>query len=118
MSGVEAELRAIREEMARLNARLEVTGSALPPLLTKRAAAAALSVSLSKLKQLIRSHVVLTVMLDKRAMVPASEVQRLATPRSGQPPSVRQASRRKQVPQGLTGAAGAAALRASLRKRR
>lgn len=63
-----AELRALRAE---------VTGAALPQALDYERAARELSVSVSQLRKLIRHGDIATVMVGRRAKVPASEVRRL-----------------------------------------
>lgn len=54
----------------------------LPAVLSKKRAAEELSISVTKLMELVRCGAVLTVKIGKTKMIPASEVRRLATPKS------------------------------------
>lgn len=69
---IEGLLIEIKEELARRGA------TPLPTLLTMKAAAAQLSVGRTKMAELTKAGVVLTVDLDGRQMVPASEIVRLS----------------------------------------
>ena len=61
--------------------RLAVEGQrSLPSVLTMKRAAEELSISMTQLRALVKSSVVLTVTVGVRRMVPASEIRRLATP--------------------------------------
>lgn len=55
--------------------------TALPTVLSKKRAARELGISLSKLKTLIRTGDLATCIVGRTAMVPASEVQRIAAVR-------------------------------------
>ena len=77
MHNIEMELQGIRAELARLR---ETVAKPLPTVLRQQRAAKELDVSLSKLKQLIRSHQILTVVVGKTKMVPLSEIRRLSAP--------------------------------------
>jgi hypothetical protein len=76
MSSVEDELRELRAELARLAAKV----SGLPTTLTKKRTCLELSVSPRKLSGMIAHREILTVLVGKTVMVPASEVIRLGTP--------------------------------------
>lgn len=69
---IEGLLFEIKEELARRGA------TPLPTLLTMKAAGTQLSVGRTKMAELTKSGVVLTVDLDGRQMVPASEIVRLS----------------------------------------
>jgi hypothetical protein len=58
----------------------QIDEPAMPQVLTRERAAQELSISLTTLKQLIKSKQLATVLVGKRQMVPASEVMRLAKP--------------------------------------
>ncbi len=51
----------------------------LPSVLTKEAAAFELSISVKTLSRMIKAGLVSTVPINKREMVPASEIRRLAS---------------------------------------
>lgn len=75
-----AALESIRAEVATLAAHWQAAGP--KALYSIPTAAKKLGVGKTKLRQLIRDEVVLTVPLGAAKMVPASEITRLSTPRS------------------------------------
>lgn len=80
---IEEKLHAISLELARISGRLAT--HQLPRVLTKERAAKELSISLSKLKRLLRDGVLMSVAVGRRRMVPAVEIERLATPAQATP---------------------------------
>lgn len=78
MSSIDEQLSAIRAELEKIHSRL--TGQqGLPTVLAMKEAARELSISLTTLKELVRRREILTVMIGKRRMVPASEIRRMAS---------------------------------------
>lgn len=74
------ELERIEVLLVGLQKELERRGAQpLPTLLTLQAASKELSVGMTKMRELVKSHVVMTVQLGGREMVPRSEIERLAT---------------------------------------
>jgi len=74
---MERTLERILEELL-VELRAVKNSAALPTVLTKRRAALELSVSLSKLKGLIRAGEIMVCEVGSTTMVPASEIRRLA----------------------------------------
>lgn len=91
----------------------------LPTVLTKKRAAAELSISLSKLKGLIRAGEILVCEVGGTTGVPASEVRRIAaTLRESKAPRPRTARRTRPAGRALNPAEEARRVRDALRKRR
>lgn len=72
-----SDLERIEGLMERIKAVLEERVAPMPMLLTMKGAAHQLSVGMTKLRELVKLNVVLTIALDGRQMVPASEISRL-----------------------------------------
>jgi len=109
LTSVERELQSIRAEMRR------ITG-ALPLLLTFKQAARELSVSLSKVKQMVRAGIIQTVRLEPNGhpRIPVAEVTRIAA--SKRPNGSNHGrSRQARVARG-SGSAAREAVRTALRK--
>ncbi len=73
-----SDLERIEGLLIGIRTHLEEHAAVLPALLTMKAAAKQLSVGMTKFRELVRANVVLTVDLDGRQMVPASEITRLS----------------------------------------
>lgn len=81
MAEMSSQLKQIREEIGRIAERLvERPGGTLPRVLTKDQAAKQLSISVRKLRGLIRDGLVVTVPIGRRNLIPLSEVERMADP--------------------------------------
>jgi hypothetical protein len=112
---VENELRQLVEDLLKEVRELR-GGTGLPSVLTKQRAARELSISLSKLKGLIRAGDIAVCDVGKTTMVPASEVLRLAKAmRRVAPQRARPVKRTRQ--QGLNPAEEAAKVRGALKKK-
>lgn len=81
---IEQELKAIRicltELATSMKSQVVEARAVRADVLTKKGAARALSIGLTKLNALIASGMVLTVLIGKRQMVPRTEVERLSVP--------------------------------------
>jgi hypothetical protein len=105
---MERELRRISAALELITQRIGVPE--LPSVLTKKRAAKELSVSVSKLKRMIRDGRIFTVEIGRTQMVPAREIERLATP-------VETKTRKaKKTPLRVVGADEAAKVRAALKR--
>ena len=82
---LEVELAAVRAALARIEDRL---GRPTPTCLSTQEAAQRLGVGLTTMKRLIASGEVKTATVGKRRMVPASELERIATPDAARPAKV------------------------------
>ena len=76
LAALEAWLEDVRVRLERIEGRLAPRAA----LLSLEDAATALGVGATMMKRMVASGAVLTVALGRRRMVPASEVERLATP--------------------------------------
>lgn len=90
----DARLADIRDELRELRLMVQ-SRDGLPFVLEPEAAAKELSISVPTLRRMISAGLVRTVMINKRAMVPASEVRRLGTP-AERPSSVTAPPKKKQ----------------------
>ncbi len=110
---IEAELRAIREEIRKLSERV---GVPVPRVVRFPHAAKLLDISMTKLKGLVRGMEIMTVPVGDRRMIPMSEIDRMSrsfvTPKQGR--TVRE-RKSKAMPTYLE---EAEKLAAGLRKRR
>lgn len=95
---VEKLLEELRDELRQLREKVE---SPLPRMLTYERAAQELSVSVTKVKQLVRAGALATCEVGKRKHVPRIEIERIersasfaATPRSAPRPARARAERR------------------------
>lgn len=109
-----AEVRRILREVQELRGVVE---KRLPTVLTKQRAAQELSISLSKLKGLIRSGELMVCEVGRTSMVPASEVQRLAASARREAAAARPARPRKPK-HSTSPAEEAAKARRALKKKR
>jgi hypothetical protein len=107
----DARLAEIRDELRELKVMVQ-SRDGLPFVLEPEAAAQELSVSLPTLRRMIKSGLCRTVLINKRAMVPASEVRRLGTP--AVPKNAAQPVKRRQA--AITATEDAERLRAALKK--
>lgn len=75
---IDEQLALIREEIGRLHKQ---TGSrGIPTVLTMERAAFEISRSQTSLRQMIKRRELMTVVIGKTRMVPASEIRRISTP--------------------------------------
>lgn len=86
----------LSEALEELRLAMGAMQRALPRVLTLKRAAAELSISKRKLQDLLAKGILQSVVIDGRKMVPASEIDRLATPplRKGKKPPPRVKSQR------------------------
>lgn len=78
---IEEKILLVCQDIHRMIAELGLSGPTLPHALTKKAAAKELSISISTLNRLISAgRLTTTDPSNGRAMIPASEIQRLAAP--------------------------------------
>lgn len=91
---LEALLGEIKERVEGLEAKLRP----LPTCLTIEEAAARLGVSPSTMKRMIKSGDVHTATINKRSMVPVSELERVATPDTKRPAQAKAATKAAWVP--------------------
>ncbi len=109
----DAKLELIRQELHELKALLQARDG-LPFVLSLEAAALHLGdISLPTLRRMIKAGLVRTVPINKREMVPASEVRRIGTPEARA--STVQPMKKKQ--RAATANGEAAKIRAALKKR-
>lgn len=92
---MEAEVRAVLEQIERRLAGLEEKiNPSLPLVLTREHSATLLSIGLSTLKKMQRRGQFVPVWVGNRWMVPASEVIRMATPGSRLPRRIEEGPKR------------------------
>jgi hypothetical protein len=118
MSHLDELLKELRDEVRELRKKMSMP---LPRVLTQSMAAEQLSISVSKLKGMIRAGGIATCTVGDRKMIPLTEIERIARPSKDgateAPPPPRTSGGRKKAST-YDAAAEAAAIRASLRQRR
>jgi excisionase family DNA binding protein len=116
MNNVEEQLAELNREVRKLVERLEIGTSSLPQLLTYQRAAHELSVSLTKVRRLIKAGVLPTIKLGGRKYIPSREIERIARSASTQNVSRLRTSGGRPKAKRYDAKEEAAKLRAKLKK--